>query len=77
MAEQDNIPIELRVQQTIKDKHPILRNEFDAIVAILHCTMREMGFVCTGHEEKAESSGMLKKYIYINNNRYQYFIFYF
>lgn len=58
-TENDNIPLELRVQQTIKDKHPTLRNEFDAIVAVLHCAMREMGFICTGYEEKASSNGIL------------------
>jgi len=65
MASADNnIPIELRVQQTIKDKHPTLRNEFDAIVAVLHCTMREMGFICTGHEEKTSSNDEFDKQVF-------------
>jgi hypothetical protein len=63
-SDADSIPIELRVQQTVKDKQPTLRNEFDAVVAVLHCTMREMGFICTGHEEKASSDDEFDKQVF-------------
>lgn len=52
-----DIPLEIRVLDTIKEKKPNLRNEFDSVVAVLHLTMRELGFICTGLEEKASNNG--------------------
>lgn len=63
-----DIPLEIRVLETIKEKKPNLRNQFDAVVAVLHCSMREMGFICTGLEEKACDNG--------NNNNFNHDIAY-
>jgi len=49
--------MEVSVIQTLKDTKPALLNEFDAIVVVLHCVMRELGFRCVGlSESKPESN---------------------
>ena len=62
----NDVPLELRVLNTIKEKKPALRNEFDAVVAVLHCVMRELGFICTSLDETISSDGM---YLHHRNNK--------
>lgn len=53
--------MEHKILQSLTESKPQLRNEFDAVVAVLHLTMRELGFRCTGLTEKSQSN---------NNNAY-------
>jgi len=63
-ANNNDIPLELRVLSTIKEKKPALRNEFDAVVAVLHCVMRELGFICTSLDEKVSSDEGFDKSVF-------------
>lgn len=60
----NDVPLELRVLGTIKERQPALRNEFDAVVAVLHCVMRELGFICTALGEKAVSDEEFDKQVF-------------